>query len=266
MRNAFVLILVLLSGNSTFAQLKIGITVFPQISSTSSIIPFKKDVVNNKNLPTFTGGAGIVITKDSYHKPRGFQFGISYSSQNQNYLFNYKVGGIEDVHRGKKRFDYIKASLVLRKFGYVHKYVKSIFFIGPQFSYLLKYDGGAVVYKENEYFDLPATSANLYYKKYSIDAVAGWALDYAIHKNFDVFAALRLDYGINNIEIPGVTYNGYKVFSGGGSHQITYGLHFGAYYVFHRQDHLLLPTNTWRFRVYKKKGIPGLKTSKKKRK
>jgi hypothetical protein len=266
MRKSIVLILVLLGSFSAHAQLKVGITLFPQISSTSSIIPFKKDVVNNHNLPTFTGGAGIVVTRDSYSKPRGIQFGISYSSQNQNYIFNYKVMDADYVHRGKKRFDYIKVSLVYRKLGYVHKYVKSAFFIGPQFSYLLKYDGGALVYKENEYFDLPPTTSNIYYKKYSIEAVVGWGLDYAIHKNFDVFAALRLDYGINNIEKSGVTYNGINVFNGGGSHQITYGLHFGAYYVFHRPDHLLLPTNTWRFRVYKKKGVPGLKTTKRKRK
>ncbi len=257
MRTPIVLLLIVLVEFSAQAQLKIGVTLFPQISSTSSIIPFKKDVVNNHNVPTFTGGAGIVVTRDSYVKPIGVQLGISYSSQNQNYIFNYKVGDISDVHRGKKRFDYLKLSLVLRKCGYVHKYVKSVFFIGPQFSYLLKYDGGAVVYKEGEFFDLPETTANIYYKKYSVDAVVGWALDYAIHKNFDVFAALRLDYGINNIEKPGVTYNGYDVFSGGGSHQITYGLHVGAYYVIHRKDHLLLPTNTWRYRVYKKKKLSG---------
>lgn len=244
-------------GGSAEAQTKIGVTLFPQISSTSSIVPFKKDVVNNHNLPTFTGGAGILVVRDSYIKPKGVQFGIVYSSQNQNYLFHYKVDDDKGTHRGKKRFDYIKVSLAYRQFGYIGRYVKSVFFIGPQFSYLLKYDGGAVVYKENEYFDLPPTTSNIYYKPYSIDAVIGWSLDYAIHKNFDVFAAFQLDYGLNNIEKPNVMYNGYNVFSGGGQHQITYGLHFGAYYVFHRKDHLLLPTNVWRFRTYKKKKIKG---------
>ena len=62
------------------AQFKIGATVFPQLSSTSSIIPFKKDIKNNHNLPTFTSGAGLVFTYDSYSKPLGAQLGISYSS------------------------------------------------------------------------------------------------------------------------------------------------------------------------------------------
>ncbi len=257
MRKFGLLLLLLVFGYGSSAQLKIGVTLFPQISSTSSIVPFKKDIKNNKNIPTPTGGAGLVFTYDSYARPLGAQLGISYSSQNQTYVYNYKLADESYSHRGKKRFDYIKFSLVARKFGYVHKYVKSIFFIGPQFSYLLKYDGGALVYKENEYFDLPPTTGNIYYKKYSIDAVIGYALDYAIHKNFDVFASIRLDYGLNNIENKGVTYNGINVFNGGGSHQITYGLHVGAYYVFHRKDHLLLPGNTWRYRVYKKKKISG---------
>lgn len=253
MRRSIILILVLLVGFSAQAQLKLGVTLFPQISSTSSIVPFKRDIVNNHNLPTFTSGGGILLTKDSYKKPIGFQVGLSYSSQNQSFLFKYNVVGENESHRGKKRFDYLKLSLLGRKSWYVHKYVKSVFYIGPQFSYLLKYDGGAVVYKEGEYFDLPPASPNIYYKKYSIDAVIGWSLDYAIHKNFDVFAALQLDYGLNNIQKKGVTYNGYPVFTGGGTHQMTFGLHVGAYYVFHRKDHLLLPTNSWRYRTYKKK-------------
>ena len=257
MRKLSLLLLLVVISLKSNAQLKIGLTAFPQFSSTSSIIPFKKDVKNNVNIPTITAGAGLVATYDSYTKPRGAQLGISYSSQNQTYVYNYKLSDESYSHRGKKRFDYIKFSLVARKFGYVHKYVKSVFFIGPQFSYLLKYTGGAVVYKENEYFDLPATTGNIYYKRYSIDAVIGYSLDYAIHKNFDVFASLRLDYGLNNIERKGVTYNGVNVFNGGGSHQITYGLQVGAYYVFHRRDHLLLPGNTWRYRVYKKKKISG---------
>jgi hypothetical protein len=257
MRKFGLIILLLSIGFTSRAQLKIGVTVFPQISATAPIVPFKKDVKNNHNIPTFTAGAGLVFTYDSYTKPRGAQFGISYSSQNQNYLYTYRVNDHTFSQRGKKRFDYIKFSLVARKSGYVHKYVKSVFFIGPQFSYLLKYDGGAIVYKENEYFDLPATGSNIFYKKYSIDAVIGYALDYAIHKNFDVFASLRLDYGLNNIERKGVTYAGINVFNGGGSHQITYALQVGAYYVFHRKDHLLLPGNTWRYRVYKKKKLSG---------
>ncbi len=114
-----------------------------------------------------------------------------------------------------------------------------------------------MVYQENTYFDLPPTSPNIYYKKYSIDAVIGWSLEYAIRKNFDVFAAARVDYGINNVEQKGATYNGIKIFDGGGSHQMTYGLHFGVNYVFHRPDHLLLPTNTWRFRTYRKQQKKG---------
>ncbi len=241
------------------AQFKIGVTGFPQISSTSSIVPFKKEVVNNHNLPTFTGGAGLVFTYDSYLKPFGAQLGVCYSSQNQTYIYKYKLNGENHSHRGKLRFDYIQFSLLARKVGRVSRYVKSVFFIGPQFSYLLKYDGGALVYKENSYFDLPPTTSNIYYKKYSIDAVVGYGLDYAIHKNFDVFANLRLGWGINNIANKDVTYNGLKVFDGGGVHQITYALQIGASYVFHRKDHLLLPGNTWRYRTYKKKKISGRK-------
>ncbi len=255
----FFLLLVLGSTSISRAQLKIGAAVFPQISSTSSIIPFKKDIVNQHNLPTFTGGGGIYVTRDSYRKPIGFQFGVAYSSHNQTYLFRYKIADENETHRGKKRFDYLKFSLVFRKAWYVHKYVKSIIYLGPQFSYLLKYDGGAVVYEENSYFDLPSTDQNTYYKKYSIDAVAGWELNYAVHKNFDLFASLRIDYGLNNIEQSGATYNGISIFNGGGTHQMTCGLQLGAYYVFHRKDHLLLPTSSWRYRVYKKKKLSGRK-------
>ncbi len=257
MRKVVLFLLLISFGFSVNAQITIGATVFPQFSSTSSIIPFKKDVVNNHNLPTLTAGAGLLFTYDSYRKPRGAQFGISYSSQNQSYVFNYKIAGDQFVHRGKKRFDYLKFSLLARKSGYVHKYVKAVFFAGPQFAYLLKYDGGAIAYKENENFFLPSTKANIYYKHYSIEAVIGYSLEYAIHKNFNLVGTCRLDYGLNNIERKGVTYNGIKIFSGGGSHQITYGLQLGACYVFHRPDHLLLPGNTYRYRVYKKKKITG---------
>ena len=257
MRKFGFLIILLSVGLTSKAQFKIGVSGFPQISSTASIVPFKKEVVNNHNIPTFTGGAGLVFTRDSYVKPFGAQLGIAYSSQNQTYVYNYKLSDEHYTHRGKKRFDYIQISLLARKFAYVHKYVKAVFFIGPQFSYLLKYAGGAVVYKENSYFDLPPTTTNIYYKKYSIDAVVGYGLDYAIHKNFDVFANLRLGWGLNNIANQAVTYNGVKVFDGGGVHQITYALQVGACYVFHRKDHLLLPGNTWRYRTYKKKKIVG---------
>ncbi|HWZ23186.1 MAG TPA: outer membrane beta-barrel protein [Cytophagaceae bacterium] len=259
MRKLGLLVIILSVGLTGKAQFKIGVSGFPQISATSSIVPFKKEVVNNHNLPTFTGGAGLVFTYDSYVKPFGAQLGIAYSSQNQTYLYNYEIGGNHYKHRGKLRFDYVQFSLLARKTARVSRYVKSVFFIGPQFSYLLKYAGGAVVYQPNTYFDLPPTTTNIYYKKYSIDAVVGYGLDYAIHKNFDVFANLRLGWGLNNIANQGVTYNGVKVFDGGGVHQITYALQVGGCYVFHRKDHLLLPGNTYRYRPYKKKKIVGRK-------
>jgi hypothetical protein len=259
MHKFIVLVLTLFIALNTKAQLKIGADYSAQITSTSSIIPFKKDIKNQHNIPTPTSGAGVVVTYDSYIKPRGVQLRIGYSSHNQKFIYHYKINDNGFTDPNKKLFDYLKVALVARKFGYVSRYVKSVFFFGPQFEYLLKYKGGIVVYTENQYYDLPPTTPNIYYKKYSIDAVLGYSLEYAIHKNFDVFASLRLDYGLNNIEQKGVTYNGVNVFSGGGAHQITYALQVGGYYVFHRKDHLLLPGNTWRYRVYKKKKVKGRK-------
>ncbi|HSZ24190.1 MAG TPA: outer membrane beta-barrel protein [Cytophagaceae bacterium] len=244
---------------SAAAQLKIGATYFPQLSSTSSIIPFKKDILNNHNLPTFTSGAGALFTYDSHVKPFGVQLGILYSSQNQKFIYTYQINDKNYHDDNNKLFDYLKFSLLARKSGYVSKFVKAVFFAGPQFSYLLHYRGGLTVYEPNVYFDLPPTSPNVYFKKYTIDAVIGYSLEYAIHKNFDVFASLRLDYGLNNIEQTGAIYNNVKVFTGGGAHQMTLALQIGGYYVFHRKDHLLLPGNSWRYRNYKKRKITGRK-------
>ena len=259
MHKFIVLVLTLFIALNTKAQLKIGADYSAQITSTSSIIPFKKDIKNQHNLPTPTSGTGVVVTYDSYTKPRGVQLRIGYSSHNQKFIYNYQIGDKHYTDPNKKLFDYLKVALVARKIGYVSRYVKSVFFFGPQFEYLLKYKGGIVAYEEKTLYDLPATTPNIYYKKYSIDAVLGYSLEYAIHKNFDVFASFRLDYGLNNIEKKGVTYYGINIFSGSGSHQITYALQVGGYYVFHRKDHLLLPGNTWRYRVYKKKKVKGRK-------
>jgi hypothetical protein len=251
MRKVILLSFFLIAAFTVKAQFKIGLTAYPQLSSTSGFIPFKKNVVNNTNLPTLTGGGGIVAVYDSRRKPIGAQLGITYSGHNQSFRYNYTIGGEKYSHQGKKRFDYVKFSLVGRKFWQVSKHARSVFFLGPQFSYLLKYDGGAVVYDEDRYFDLPATDQNIYYKKYSIDAVIGWGIDYAVHRNIDLFAAIKIDYGLNNIEQPNLYYNDVKVFEKGGTHQMACALTVGAYYVFNRPDHLLLPTNSWRFRDYK---------------
>jgi len=252
------LIIILYIPVTASAQLKMGLVYFPQITSTSGFIPFKKDIVNNVNVPTFTSGGGLQFTYDSYYKPRGVQFGILYSSHNQRFVYRYSISGEQYVDPNKKLFDYIKFPLVYRKFGYVHKFVKSTFYIGPQFSYLIKYKGGIVVYDEDRYYDLPPTTPNIYYKKYSIDAVIGYELAYAFHRDFDLFTSLRLDYGLNNIEKTGATYNNIKVFNGIGAHQMALSLQIGVQYVIHREDHILLPTNSWRFRTYKKKGIKGI--------
>lgn len=241
-----------------FSQFKIGAAYFPQLTSTAGFIPFKKEIVNSNNLPTFTSGAGVLFTYDSYYKPRGIQVGVLYSSHNQRFVYKYSIGDESFTDPNKKLFDYLKFNVLLRKFGYVHKFVKSTFYFGPQFSYLLRYKGGIVVYDENKYYDLPPTTPNIYYKTYSIDAVIGYSLEYAITRDIDLFTSLRLDYGITNIEKPGVVYNNVKVFSGTGAHQLSVALQIGAQYVFHRRDHILLPTNSWRYRVYKKKGIKGI--------
>jgi hypothetical protein len=254
-----VLVLTLFITLNTKAQLKIGADYSGQVTSTSSMIPFKQNDKNSVNLPTFTSGTGVLATYDSYTKNRGIQLRIGYSSHNQKFIYRYQIGDQYNTDPNKKLFDYLKFALVARKFGYISRYVKSVFFFGPQFDYLLQFKGGIVAYIPKEYYDLPATSPNIYYKKYSIDAVVGYSLEYAIHKNFDVFASLRLDYGLNNIEQKGATSNGVQIFNGSGAHQITYALQFGGYYVFHRKDHLLLPGNSWRYRVYKKKKIKGRK-------
>ncbi|MCS6824524.1 MAG: PorT family protein [Cytophagaceae bacterium] len=248
-------LLVLFCTQSLQAQIKLGVTAFPQISMLPGIVPFKKDLVNKKNLPTPTWGAGIQFVADSRKSPWGIQTGVHYTAHNQTYVFNYKIADERHIHRGKKRFDYLEFPVLLRRSGLIHKYVTSAWFAGAQFGYLLKYDGGLVVYDENNYFDLPPTRPNIFYKKYSVDLVLGWCLEHAISKHFDLFYGVKLDWGLNNVERRGVTYNGYQVFDAGGAHQVSLALQLGAYYVFHRRDHLLLPTNTWRYRAYKRRRL-----------
>jgi hypothetical protein len=236
----------------SFSQFKIGLCGAPQLTYLLNSLPFFSHPGSEFLLPTLRWNAGGLFTYDFYGKNSGLQLGILYSKNEQKFLYKYTIQGEHYSHKGRKRFTYIQVPLVYRISGYVGKFTKLIFFIGPQFSYLLNYGGGLVIYDPDKYFDLPPISGSDY-KKYSIDAILGWSFEYAIKRDFDVFASLKLLYGMNNIENTSRSYNGYAVFPKGGAHQVSLGLLVGGSYIFHRKDNLILPTNLWRYRKYKKK-------------
>jgi len=60
------------------------------MTSTSSIVPFKKDIKEQPQPPYFSRGGGISLhQKISYRKPIGVQLGISYLRK-PNLYFSYK--------------------------------------------------------------------------------------------------------------------------------------------------------------------------------
>jgi predicted nucleic acid-binding Zn-ribbon protein len=221
------------------AQSKIGLVVFPQISSLTNK-EIRKDPVNS-NMLTFSGGLGLTYTYYLSEKI-SLQAGLIYSSQNQKIKSNYQSqAGWSIEHVGKKRFDYLKVPVLFRYTIPVKEKLNVVPFAGLQLSYLLKYDGGMVVYGDN-YFDLPATPAgNNYYKKAGLDLPLGVNLEYALTPQLELVGGLKMDYGLTgasnkNPQVDELDLSALKGFSASGQRHITYALNLGLMYTLGKAD------------------------------
>jgi hypothetical protein len=231
MKRGITYLLFLLSFECSLAQSRIGFVVFPQISSLSSH-EIKEDSVN-KNKLSFSGGAGITFTQN-LSKRIGVQTGLIYSSQNQKIksVYHSHNGAINIEHQGKKMFDYLKVPVLLRYSFPAGKKMSIVPFAGIQLSYLLKYNGGMVVYGDN-FFDLPATpKGNNFYKKTVVDIPLGLNLEYSISEKTILTFGFKFDYALTNAVNTAAVYNGTSLSSYGGfsdpkQRNTTYGVNMG---------------------------------------
>lgn len=262
MRTKILFTIFLMTGIAAQAQLSrlsIGVIGFPQISNLTSK-SIRTDPVMDNRL-SFGGGGGLTVTYN-LSDYLGIQLGGFYSAQNQKIRSTYTIAGTEYTHDSRKRFDYIKIPLLLRISQPVGN-ANFVIFAGPQFSYLLRYDGGMIVYIPDQYFDLPSTpSSNTYYKKYTIDATGGIGFDIPLSNVIDLTTALKVDYSITNAQNNNATYYDYKVaeINGSGSiaRNLTYALMVGVNFKFRDPNYLISPTN--KFRKSKSKGPQARKT------
>lgn len=260
MKKTRLIVLMMLLGVSwTQAQVEVGVFAFPQITSLNNK-DLKKDPVNN-NMLTFSGGAGILGT---YYlsKGIGLQTGCLYSAQNQKIKSNYTINGIDYEHIAKKRFDYLKFPLMLRVSKPLNDQMNWVVFGGPQLSYLLKYDGGMIIYQDG-YYDLPATpSGNNFMKKTVIDLAFGGGIDYVLDNKFNFNAALKVDYGVTDTENKNADlYNGIDVYTlnldnltdRSKSHNMTIALMLGvSYKIGGGKYDIICPSGKHRSRTYQK--------------
>jgi hypothetical protein len=239
-----------LIGFKSNAQISLGVVGFPQISTLSN----KSDALDNKL--SFGGGGGINATYD-FSEKFGVQVGVLYSAQNQKIRSNYTISGVGYSTDSRKRFDYLKIPVLLRITQPIG-ILDFIVFAGPQFSYLLKYDGGMIVYLEDQYFDLPSTpNGNKYYNKYTIDATGGVGFDLPLSKYLKITSAFKVDYNITNAQNNNATIGKYKVSdvngSGSSVRNMTYALMLGVNFKFKDPNDMMAPSNKFRKKSYGKK-------------
>jgi hypothetical protein len=231
MKRGITYLLFLLSFELSVAQSRIGFVVFPQISSLSNR-EIKEDSVNTNKL-TFAGGAGITFIQN-FSKKISIQTGLFYSSQNQKIKSEYHNSAhtINIEHQGKKMFDYLKVPVLLRYSFPVNEKITIVPFAGIQLSYLLKFNGGMVVYSAN-YFDLPRTpKGNNYYKKTVLDMPLGINLEYSLSEKTTLTFGFKFDYALTNAANNAAVYQGVPITSYGGfseqkQRNTTYGVNMG---------------------------------------
>jgi hypothetical protein len=238
MKHSTIFILLLWVSNLSLAQSKIGLVVFPQISSLSNA-EIKEDSVT-KNLLTLSGGAGITYTQ-YLSKKVSIQSGLFYSSQNQKFKSSYHSADVSVEMKGKKRFDYLKIPVLFRYSIQAGEKLNVVPFAGVQLSYLLKYDGGMIVYGEN-YFDMPATpKGNDFYKKTVFDLPLGINIEYALSKKIELIIGGKIDYALTNAANNNAQYLGASITSYGGiSNQkqqaMTYGVNLGMSFSINKKE------------------------------
>ena len=234
------------------AQISYGVVAFPQITH---LMDNKKSDITSNHL-SYAAGGGVNVTYD-FSEKFGIQIGALYSAQNQKATSNYTLGGVSHSHDSRKRFDYLKLPVLLRITRQIGV-LDFVLFAGPQFSYLMKYDGGMVVYVKDQYFDLPVTPrGNKYYNKYTVDAVVGIGLDLPLSKYLKLTSAFKVDCNVNNAQNSNAVYANYKVSdistSGAVSRNITYALMFGINFKFKNPNDLISPSNKFRNKSYGKR-------------
>ncbi len=251
MKSIFVSFLFLIMVVNAHAQISFGVVAFPQITQLSNA----KSAITNNRL-SYAGGGGINVTYD-FSKKFGIQVGALYSAQNQKMISNYTLGGVSHSHDSRKRFDYFKLPVLLRITRQIGV-LDFVVFAGPQFSYLIKYDGGMVVYTKDQYFDLPVTpNGNQYYNKYTVDAVAGLGFELPLSKYLKLTSGLKIDCNVSNAQNSSATFGSRKVSdingTGALARNITYALMVGVNFKLKDPNDLVAPSNKFRSKSYGRK-------------
>lgn len=256
-RLLFTIVLLFFATAALPQKVQLGAYYLPQITSISNSISDKDDRIYENKL-TFAGGGGLNLTYR--FNSSGIQTGLLYVSHNQKFISEYFVNRRANsvaTYEGKKRLDYLKVPLL---FTYTYSppskkpsTVSFTTFAGPQLGYLLKADGAVMIYQhgpDSDFYDLPPAS-NSYYKKFIVDLVLGWGLNFRLNNHLAINTAIRADWSISDVENKGATTydNQLSTYYFGDpdrkkSHNASLGLLLGINYTFGK-DHLLSPSSKW---------------------
>ncbi|MFN6946098.1 MAG: porin family protein [Cytophagaceae bacterium] len=214
-------------------NIEIGLIYVPQVTS---IINFSHNDPIYQNRLTFAGATGLTFT---YHFNNRFalQTGVLYNSHNQKFKSEIPAGSETREWKGKKRLDYLKLPLVIKYSMPIDRKMSFHLYAGPQLSYLLKGEGGVVVwrnYGNSTYYDLPHSS-NDHYARLTIDGVLGFGLDFRITRTLTVTGGIRSDFSFTDMENKKATYMDEPLYyygdpNRGSSHNFTVGFLMGISY------------------------------------
>ena len=259
---------------SAFSQNEIGIYVMPQITSLHNKANRQGDDPIYQPEVTYAYGGGVTFMHD-FKKTRygkitggntsasldhklGLKVGLFYSANDQKFTSRYRYNLDSTItHSGRKRFDYLKLPVNLRFTIPLNDRFNLALYGGPQVSWLFKAEGGIVHwvhYDTFDYYDLPFSDIS-YFKRFTLDAVAGIDLEYKVKKgrigNFVLAKwvhfvfGIRADWSATTVEHKDRIINNYPSygqvngFSGerSNSRNSTLGFILGATYHFHKPDY-----------------------------
>lgn len=262
------------------AQNEIGVYVMPQMTSLIN----KANRIGNDPIyqveNTYTYGGGVTVmhdfkktrygkitggqTSSSLDHKLGLKVGLFYSAQDQKFTSQYRTiepgttGIVLKNHEGRKRLDYLKLPVNLRFTVPLTDKFNLALYGGPQVSYLLKADGGLVLWEHLEdgtdYYDLPFADKG-YYKTFLLDAVAGLDFEYKLQRGrigrfelarwVHLVAGVRADWSATTVEHLDRNINNYPLYGKVNgfdgertdSRNVSLGLLFGFTYHFHKPDY-----------------------------
>ena len=259
MKKNFIIILFILSGVHSFAQNELGAFIFPQLTTMHNKAN-KLNVPIYQTLPTITycGDVSFLhhLTKSKSHGPirhgalsshfktkKSLRFDLLYVQHNQNFKSEYRIGGGKvKTHEGTKRLSYLKVPLLYEVTVPINNKISFSLYGGPQFSFLMKAQGGLVYwihYDDHDYYDLPFSSRD-YFKKITADAAGGFHFEFSMTRWLHLLAGMRFDYTLSTVENRTAIVNNYPVY---GSEELrtngrntALALVVGVNYQFHKAE------------------------------